>query len=82
MLGKGEELVKVQLLKDNNRYAKDVLVVIDGESCLMERGTTIEVKKKFADVYGLACQLRFDNIAIFQQGTPEYMAFKNELKKV
>jgi len=43
-----EELVEVRLFKDSERYKDDVFVAVNGESCLIKRGETVKIKKKFA----------------------------------
>ncbi len=43
----GEEYVSVQLFKDNGKYKDDLLVCVNGETCLIQRGVTVQIKKKF-----------------------------------
>ena len=43
-----EELVEVRLFKDSEKYKDDVFVAVNGESCLIRRGETVKIKKKFA----------------------------------
>lgn len=45
-----EELVPVQLFKDNNKYKDDVFVSVNGETCQIQRGPKVMIKRKFADV--------------------------------
>lgn len=45
----GDELVEIELFKDNDRYKDDVFVSVNGERCLIKRGVKVKVKKKFAD---------------------------------
>lgn len=47
---KADELVDVQLFKDNDRYKDDVFVAVNGENCLIQRGTPVKIKRKFAEV--------------------------------
>ena len=44
------ELVPVTLFKDNNKYKDDVFVAVNGDTCNIQRGKTVMVKRKFADV--------------------------------
>ena len=44
------EPVKVKLFRDNNKYKDDVYVAVNGENCVIKRGTEVEIKRKFADV--------------------------------
>ncbi len=43
----GAEYVSVQLFKDNGKYKDDLLVCVNGETCLIQRGVTVQIKKKF-----------------------------------
>lgn len=43
----GEEYVSVRLFKDNGKYKDDLLVCVNGESCLIRRGVTVQIKRKF-----------------------------------
>ena len=45
-----EEYVTVKLFKDNDKYADDVFVAVNGEGCNIPRGEPVQVKRKFADV--------------------------------
>jgi len=44
------EQVTIRLFKDNDRYKDDVFVCVNGDACLIKRGETVSVKRKFADV--------------------------------
>lgn len=44
------ELVEVELFKDNNKYKDDVFVAVNGENCVIKRGEKVMVKRKFAQV--------------------------------
>ena len=46
----GEELVTVQLFKDNDRYKDDLFVAVNGERILIQRGVPVQIKRKFAEV--------------------------------
>lgn len=43
-------LVEIELFRDTKDYKDDVFVAVNGESCVIERGKKVKVKKKFADV--------------------------------
>ena len=43
-----EEYVEVRLFRDGKDYRDDVFVSVNGESCLIRRGETVRVKRKFA----------------------------------
>lgn len=42
--------VKVRLFKDGEKYKDDVFVAVNGKSCLIKRGQTVEIEEKFAEV--------------------------------
>lgn len=46
----GEKYVEVKLFKDNAKYKDPVFVSVNGETCAIERGVRVKIKKKFADV--------------------------------
>ncbi|MBR3753360.1 MAG: hypothetical protein IKK50_09565 [Ruminiclostridium sp.] len=43
-------MVTIQLFRDNDKYKNDVFVAINGQSCLIQRGKPVQVKRKFARV--------------------------------
>ena len=45
-----EELVPIFLFKDNDKYKDDVFVAINGQTCQIQRGKQVMVKRKFARV--------------------------------
>ena len=47
---KANELVEVRLFKDNNKYKDDVFVAVNGETCQIQRGIKVQIKRKFAEV--------------------------------
>ena len=53
------ELVEIQLFKDNDKYRDDVFVAVNGENCLIQRGQKVKIKRKFANV--LEQSLKQDN---------------------
>ena len=44
------ELVEIELFKDNKDYKDDVFVAVNGETCNIKRGVKVKIKKKFAKV--------------------------------
>lgn len=42
------EYVPIKLFCDGDKYKNDVFVAVNGESCLIQRGTEVMVKRKFA----------------------------------
>lgn len=45
-----EEYVPVRLFKDKEKYNDDVFVAVNGEGCLIRRGETVWIQRKFAEV--------------------------------
>ena len=48
-LARGEVLVTIRLFKDAKNYKDDVFVQVNGENCLIKRGETVQIKRKFAE---------------------------------
>lgn len=46
----GEEMVTIQLFKDNGKYKDDLYVAVNGERLLIQRGVPVTIKRKFAEV--------------------------------
>lgn len=49
-----DELVPVELFRDNDKYKNDVLVSVNDEHVLIKRGEKVMVKRKFAEVLNLS----------------------------
>lgn len=43
-----EDYVTVRLFKDKTKYKEDVLLSVNGENCLVQRGKDVRIKRKFA----------------------------------
>lgn len=43
-------IVEIELFRDNKDYKDNVFVAVNGESCVIQRGRKVKIKKKFADV--------------------------------
>lgn len=43
-----EARVPITLFKDNGKYRDDVFVAVNGESCQIQRGVEVKIKRKFA----------------------------------
>lgn len=43
-----EEYVDVELFYDGDKYKDDVFVQVNGENCVIKRGTKVRIKRKFA----------------------------------
>ena len=46
-VSQADELVTVELFKDNGKYKDPLLVCVNGESCIIQRGVPVQVKRKF-----------------------------------
>ena len=44
------EPVPFYLFRDNDKYKDDVFVAVNGESCQIQRGKQVMIKRKFAEV--------------------------------
>ena len=47
---RAEEYVEVELFYDGDKYKDDVVVCLNGETCLIKRGHKVKIKRKFAEV--------------------------------
>lgn len=45
-----DELVEITLFRDNEKYRDDLFVCVNGESCLIQRGVPVKVRRRFAEV--------------------------------
>lgn len=43
----GEELVTIELFRDNGKYKDPLLLAVNGERVLIERGVPVLIKRKF-----------------------------------
>ena len=48
------ELVPVELFKDNGKYKDDVIVSVNDENCVIKRGERVLIKRKFASALDLS----------------------------
>ena len=42
------EMVEIELFKDNGKYKDDVFVAVNGVGCIVPRGKKVKVKRKYA----------------------------------
>lgn len=49
-MAKKEKMVTVKLYKDNDRYKKDVQVIVNGKGYIIKRGIEVEVPDFVAEV--------------------------------
>ena len=66
------ELVKVKLFKDNDKYKDDVFVSVNGENCVIQRGVDVMIKRKFAEVLELSDIQDYETSKLIEQKTTEF----------
>jgi len=71
------ELVKVKLFRDNNKYKDDVYVSVNGENCVIKRGEEVMVKRKFAHVLDNSDLQDYETSKLIEQKSSEFA--KSEL---
>lgn len=67
-----EEYVEVSLFKDNNKYKDDVFVAVNGETCAIQRGKKVKIKRKFADVLEKSGIQDFETSELIDRKSGEY----------
>ena len=67
------ELVPVTLFKDNNKYKDDKFVGVNDETCLIQRGKTVMVKRKFAEVLEQSMKQDLETSELIEQKSSEYV---------
>lgn len=70
------ELVPVRLFKDNNKYKDDVFVAVNGETCQIQRGVEVMVKRKFADVLEKSLSQDFETNMLMEKKQREFAEAK------
>ncbi len=71
------ELVKVKLFRDNNKYKDDVFVSVNGENCVIKRGVEVEIKRKFAGVLDKSDLQDYETSMLIEKKSSEFA--KSEL---
>ncbi len=71
------ELVKVKLFRDNNKYKDDVFVSVNGENCVIKRGVEVEIKRKFAAVLDSSDLQDYETSMLIEKKSGEFA--KSEL---
>lgn len=74
----GEELVTVQLFKDNDRYRDDLFVAVNGERILIQRGVPVTIKRKFAEVIEQSQRQDQQTDALMQRMAEDYERLTRE----
>lgn len=75
----GNTLVPVYLFKDSGKYKDDVFVAVNGESCLIQRGKQVMVKKKFADVLQRSAEQDAKTAELIQGYEDDYESMSRRL---
>ena len=74
-----EEKVPVRLFNDNDRYKDDVFVAVNGEGCLIKRGETVMIKRKFAEVLEQSDRQDMETARLMDLRSGEYESQKERL---
>ena len=72
-----DELVKVKLFRDNNKYKDDVFVSVNGENRVIKRGVEVEIKRKFAAVLDSSDLQDYETSMLIEKKSNEFA--KSEL---
>lgn len=75
----GEELVRVRLFKDSEKYSDDVFVAVNGERCLIQRGKPVEIKAKFAEVLEHSAEQDEQTAELIHKRSEDYRQAEKEL---
>lgn len=70
------ELVPVRLFKDSNKYKDDVFVGVNGETCQIQRGIEVMIKRKFADVLEKSLAQDFETNMLMEKKQKEFAEAK------
>lgn len=71
-----DELVPIKLFKDNNKYRDDVFVAVNGETCQIQRGVEVKIKRKFADVLEKSLGQDFETSMLMEKKQNEFSEAK------
>lgn len=66
------ELVEVRLFRDNNKYRDDRFVAVNGENCVIKRGETVKVKRKFADALEKSDAQDYETSMLIEKKSSEF----------
>ncbi len=78
----GEELVTIQLFKDNGKYKDDLFVAVNGERILIQRGVPVQIKRKFAEVIEHSQEQDRQTDALMQRMADDYVRATEEKARV
>lgn len=74
-----EELVPIKLFRDNDKYTDDVFVAVNGEGCLIKRGETVMIKRKFAEVLEQSDKQDMYAAGLMEQAEDDYIRSTREM---
>lgn len=66
------EYVDIQLFKDSGKYRDDVFVAVNGETCLIQRGVPVKVKRKFAETLRRSMKQKNETADMIRELTEHY----------
>lgn len=73
------ELVEIELFKDNGKYKDDVYVAVNGENCVIKRGERVKIKRKFAEVLDQSMQQKKETAKYMEQKSGEWAKASDKL---
>lgn len=76
-----EALVEIELFRDNKDYKDNVFVAVNGESCVIQRGKKVKIKKKFADVLENSMRQDIKTARLMDNKSSEFFA-EAEARKI
>lgn len=74
-----EQYVPVRLFRDNDKYSEDVFVAVNGEGCLIKRGETVMIKRKFAEVLEQSDRQDLYAAGLMDRNADEYERMNREM---
>ena len=66
------ELVEVELFKDNAKYKDDVFVSVNDENCVIQRGKRVMIKRKFRDVLDNSRDQDYETSLLIEKKSSEF----------
>ncbi len=70
----GDDLVPINLFKDNDKYKDDVFVAVNGQRIQIRRGEPVMIKRKFADVLDQSMKQDYATASMIERESQEFAA--------
>ena len=74
-----DEKVDFYAIKDNHRYKSDIYVAVNGETCIIQRGKQVKIKRKFYEAIKNSMDQDAKTAMMIEGLKDEYRAAQNEL---